>query len=146
MAKKPKKAAAKTPQAALGRPAPRRVGSGTPIVTSSVPAVEVAAMIESVVGCKWSIRVLSLVRNGVHRPGAMTRAVAGLTTKVLSERLDKFLRFGVLERVQYPEIPPRVEYRFTPFGERFVSLIDAVRSLQDEIDAPAQMPGSSRFR
>lgn len=121
----------------LGRSAPRKIGSSAPLVTSLAPTADVASMIESVVGCKWSIRVLSLVRDGVCRPGAMTRAIKGLSTKVLGERLDKFLRFGVLERVQYPEIPPRVEYRFTSFGERFVSIVDAVRALQNEVDTNA---------
>lgn len=125
-------------RAAPARTAPRKAGRSAPVVTTQAPQEDVASMIESVVGCKWSIRVLSLIRNGVRRPGAMTRAVEGLSTKVLGERLDKFLRFGVLERVQYPEIPPRVEYRFTAFGERFVSLIDAVRILQDEVDTLAK--------
>lgn len=36
-----------------------------------------AAMVESIVGCKWSLIVLQLLRQGVNRPGAMERAVDG---------------------------------------------------------------------
>ena len=89
-------------------------------------------MVESIIGCKWSLQVLSQVRNGTNRPGAMVRTTEGLTTKVLNERLAKMLRFGILEKVSYPEIPPRVEYRFTEFGRRFLKVLDAIEALQRE--------------
>lgn len=99
-------------------------------------------MVEDVVGCKWSLCVLDLVSRGVCRPGAMTHSIAGLTTKVLNERLRKLVRFGILERQSYAEIPPRVEYRLTAFGQRFTSLIDAMHALErdfatQETDAAA---------
>ncbi|MEK6702943.1 MAG: winged helix-turn-helix transcriptional regulator [Planctomycetota bacterium] len=56
-----------------------------------------------------------MVRRVVNRPGALLRSTPGLTQKVLRERLDKFVRSGIFAGVQYPEIPPRVEYRLTPF-------------------------------
>lgn len=95
---------------------------------------KVAAMAENVVGCKWSLQVLHLVRGGVCRPGAMQRSVDGLTTKVLNERLRKLVRFGILERVQYPEVPPRVEYRLTNFGRRFATILDDIDALQRAIE------------
>ncbi|GAB4179239.1 MAG: helix-turn-helix domain-containing protein [Rhodocyclaceae bacterium] len=91
-------------------------------------------MVEDVVGCKWSLAVLGMVKQGVQRPGAMEHALPGLSTKVLNERLRKLVRFGVLERRAYPELPPRVEYRLTPFGRKFVVLIEDVERLQDELD------------
>lgn len=90
-------------------------------------------MVESIIGCKWSLHVLAQVRDGINRPGAMVRATDGLTTKVLNERLLKMLRFGIMEKLSYPEIPPRVEYRLTDFGRRFLKVIDAVESLQREM-------------
>jgi DNA-binding HxlR family transcriptional regulator len=51
----------------------------------------------------------------------------------LSERLDKFIRFGIFEKRSFPEIPPRVEYSLTPFGEKFVGIIDEVERLQREL-------------
>ena len=92
-------------------------------------------MFESIVGCKWSVRVLSLVRKGVLRPGAMQREVDGLTTKVLNERLAKMIRFGILEKTVYRESPPRVEYGFTPFGRKFAGILDAIEKLDRETTA-----------
>jgi len=93
-----------------------------------------AAMIEYVVGCKWSIRILTLIRQGVDRPGAMTRAIDGLTTKVQNDCLNKMVSFNILEKVSYPEVPPRVEYKLTHFGQRFTTILDAIAELQHEIE------------
>ena len=77
------------------------------------------------------IKVLYLIRIGVNRPGAMTRAVDGLSTKVLNERLSDLVNFGIVEKISYPEIPPRVEYEFTEFGLRFVKILDTMDELEE---------------
>jgi DNA-binding HxlR family transcriptional regulator len=78
--------------------------------------------------------VLGAVRRGVRRPGALEQAIEGLSKKVLNERLRKLVRFGILEKSAYPEVPPRVEYRLTRFGERFSALMDEVENLQRELE------------
>lgn len=92
-------------------------------------------MVESIVGCKWSMHVLAQIRGGVHRPGALARSTDGLTPKVLNERLSKMLRFGILDKLVYPEIPPRVEYVFTPFGDRFLEILDGIERLKEDAAA-----------
>jgi DNA-binding HxlR family transcriptional regulator len=99
-------------------------------ISSVDPRPSVAEMVENIVGCKWSLRVLALVREGVHRPGAMEHAVDGLTAKVLNERLKKLTRYGILDKTVYPESPPRVEYRLTAFGQRFSVLLDQIEQLE----------------
>jgi len=93
-----------------------------------------ARMVEDIVGCKWSMCVLGLVSRGVARPGAMQKSVHGLTAKVLNERLRKLVRFGIVERQVFPEVPPRVEYHLTPFGRRFGRVLDAIAELEREIE------------
>jgi DNA-binding HxlR family transcriptional regulator len=89
-------------------------------------------MAEDILGCKWSLTVLQLVRQGVCRPGLMERSVEGLTTKVLNERLRKLTRYKILQRHAYPEVPPRVEYCLTPLGEKFVGILDKLAELDEE--------------
>src|SRR5262245_46304954 len=93
-----------------------------------------AAMTESSFACKWSARVLNLIRHGVKRPGAIKRKLDGLTTKVLNECLRRLINFGLVERTTYPEIPPHVEYNLTGLGERFTTILDAVEELQTAIN------------
>jgi len=86
------------------------------------------------VGCKWSIQILTLIHQGVDRPGAITRSIDGLTTKVQNDCLSKMVGFGILKKFSYPEVPPRVEYKLTDFGQRFITILDAVVELQRQID------------
>lgn len=97
------------------------------------PGIGAARMVEDIIGCKWSLTVLGLVASGVRRPGAMQRRVPGLTPKVLNERLRKLLRFGIVERLVYAEVPPRVEYTLTAYGRRFEGVLREIAAL----DAPA---------
>ena len=71
---------------------------------------------EDVIGWRWSFSGLRAVKNGVRRPGALERHIQGISAKVLADRLRVFTRAGIFERVVFPEIPPRVEYRLTEFG------------------------------
>jgi len=95
---------------------------------------DVKRMVENIIRCKWSLSVIDLVKRGVNRPGAMEKSVDGLTTKVLNERLRKLVRFGILDREEFSEVPPRVEYRLTPFGEKFAVLLDSIDGLQEDLD------------
>jgi DNA-binding HxlR family transcriptional regulator len=95
----------------------------------------VKLMVEDVIGCKWSLSIISLVRKGVNRPGAMEKSVEGLTTKVLSERLRKLINYGIFNKTIFPEIPPRVEYELTEFGNKFVGIIDSIEVLENELES-----------
>lgn len=106
-------------------PAPRRESRG----------VSVAGMVENVLGCKWTVRLLGLIAGGCHRPSALLRNCPGLSAKVLNQRLRRLVRFGIITRVVHGDTPPvRVEYRLTAFGEGFVSVLDSVRQLQEALE------------
>ena len=98
------------------------------------PPERSARMVESIFGCKWSLTVYQLLANGINRPGEMVRSVEGLTTKVLNECLRKNTDFGILERIAFNEVPPRVEYKVTTFGNKFIRILDEIEKLQGEID------------
>lgn len=96
---------------------------------------DVTSMVEDVVGCKWSVRLLRLIADGKERPSAFLRACPGLSAKVMNERLAKLQRFGIATRTVTGERPPlRVVYTLTPFGRRFAGLLDEVRRLQEFVD------------
>ena len=100
--------------------------------------IDAKSMVEDVIKCKWTLTVMDLIQNGINRPGAMVHSIEGLTTKVLNERLNKLLRYKILNRIVFPEKPPRVEYKFTKFGEKFLRIIDAINELQDDIEESTQ--------
>jgi DNA-binding HxlR family transcriptional regulator len=110
------------------------------------PGVGAARMVEDIIGCKWSLTVLALVAGGVSRPGAMQRRVAGLTAKVLNERLRKLLRFGIIERQVFAEVPPRVEYRLTAFGRKFDGVLREIAALDGQAASGVEKAGPAPDR
>ena len=99
--------------------------------TSIDTQLTVAYIVEHTLGCKWMLKVLYLIHAGVNRPGAITRALDGLSTKVLNERLSDLINFGIVNKISYPKIPPRVEYKFTEFGLRFIKILDTMDELEE---------------
>lgn len=97
--------------------------------------VPVSAMVESIVGCKWSLAILDQLASAPARPSALQRALPGLSAKVMNQRLRKMMAFGLLGRRVHGEKPPlEVEYRLMPFGRRFLRVIVEVRRLQAYLD------------
>lgn len=104
------------------------------IISRKKPPTSSARMVETIYGCKWSLTVYQLISNSINRPGEMVRNVEGLSTKVLNDCLRKNIEFGILERISYNEIPPRVEYVVTEFGNKFLAILDDLEKLQTDIN------------
>ncbi len=95
---------------------------------------QAARMVETIVGCKWSLTVYQLLEHGINRPGEMVRCVEGLSTKVLNDCLRKNISFGIIDKQTYLDTPVRVEYSLTEFGRQFINILDGVEKLQKMID------------
>lgn len=100
--------------------------------TVPVQPTRITRLLEDVLGCKWSWSILRAIHAGTHRPGQIERAISGLSTKVLNERLRKLVRHGVLKKTEFPEIPPHVEYGFTELGEKFLAVLRQIEMLERE--------------
>lgn len=88
--------------------------------------------LEDVLGCKWSTAVLAAIAGGIKRPGALERAVPGISTKVLNERLRRLVAFELLERIEFSGLPARVDYELTATGRKLARIIAQLKSLNDE--------------
>ncbi|HEX6733237.1 MAG TPA: helix-turn-helix domain-containing protein [Azonexus sp.] len=100
---------------------------------SSPPRLSRYRKLEDVVGCKWSVSVLGAIADGVTRPGALERHIAGISTKVLSERLRKLGDYGLLDKQVFAETPLRTEYALTEAGQQLVAIIRQIRDLDDAL-------------
>lgn len=106
--------------------------------TDADDTISVAAMVESIVGCKWSMSLLGLIARDVVRPSCFLRECPGLSAKVMNERLRKMVRFGLVTRTVLGEKPPlEVRYTLTPFGRQFVRVLDEIQRLQVQLDEHA---------
>ena len=75
----------------------------------------------SVASDQWSILILLwLGYFPVLRFNKLKKYVYGISNKVLSQRLKVLEADGYIARKAYPEVPIRVEYKLTSFGESYV--------------------------
>jgi len=81
-----------------------------------------------VVGGKWKPLILFHLGPGKRRFGELRRLVSGVSEKMLIQQLRELQADGVIERVDFQEIPPKVEYSLTPLGR---TLAEALRPLCD---------------
>jgi DNA-binding HxlR family transcriptional regulator len=70
----------------------------------------------AVIGGKWKPLILFHLAYGARRYGELRRAVGGVTDKVLIQQLKELRADGIIDRLDYKEIPPKVEYSLTRFG------------------------------
>ncbi len=71
----------------------------------------------AVIGGKWKPLVLYHLAKETLRYGELKRAVGAVTHKVLIQQLKELEADGVVRRVDHHEIPPRVDYSLTKFGQ-----------------------------
>ncbi len=77
-------------------------------------------------GKRWTGLLLDALMEGPRRFCELTATVEGLSDRVLSARLRELEVEGVVERIVYPQIPVRVEYKLTEKGLALKPVVEAI--------------------
>lgn len=108
-------------------------------MTNSIPVDENGKLKCSIeftlnkVGGKWKLVILwHLAFDGTHRYNELRRLLPGITDKMLSQQLKELEQEALIERKQYNEIPPRVEYSISPKGESLKPLLEEMHKWGSE--------------
>ncbi|MDC0759446.1 helix-turn-helix domain-containing protein [Brevibacillus sp. AG] len=81
----------------------------------------------SIIGGKWKMKIMyQLKSNEVLRYGDLKRNIPGITHKMLSLHLSDLEQDGIVQRVEYPQIPPKVEYSLTAQGQSLLPILEAM--------------------
>ena len=77
---------------------------------------------------KWKAVLLCHIYDGPKRFLELQRITNGVSHKVLKEKLQELEDDKLIERIAYPEIPPRVEYKLTPLGRDLTTSIKEIEN------------------
>lgn len=100
--------------------------SKRPDYTAPMAARSIRNIIDVMSG-RWKLEILfELFGGNVLRFSELERRLAGISQKMLAQQLRQLERDGVVARIVHPEIPPRVEYHLTEWGQALCPRLDAL--------------------
>lgn len=77
---------------------------------------------------KWVSLVVAALSNGPMRYSDLSRKIAGVSPKMLTQTLRTLERDGILTRTVTPSVPVRVDYALSPLGSSLAGLLTAVKA------------------
>lgn len=81
---------------------------------------------------KWTVLILHHLSTGTIRFNELQRRLPNMTHATLSKQLKQLEEDGLIIRVVYPQIPPKVEYSLSEMGKKFGSVLDRLKAWGDE--------------
>lgn len=78
-------------------------------------------------GGKWKSRIICVLNEKkTLRYSSIRKEMLNITDAVLASTLKELIRDGLVDRRQYDEIPPRVEYSLTERGKSVVPILQSI--------------------
>lgn len=75
---------------------------------------------------RWKGEILWFLQDGPQRFMELRRAIPAVSPKVLTQKLRDLELHGLIDRKQYAEIPPRVEYSMTRLGRSAIPVLETI--------------------
>ena len=90
----------------------------------------------TIVGDKWTLPVLYVLKQGTQRYSELQRAIPGISKKMLTQTLRRLESDKILKRKVYPVVPPKTEYKLTDFGLELIKPLEvlAAWAIEHEVE------------
>lgn len=76
---------------------------------------------------RWKLIILFHLFDGkVQRYSDFEKLIPGISQKMLAQQLRQLEADGIVSRTVYPQVPPKVEYRLTEWGQALCPALDAM--------------------
>jgi DNA-binding HxlR family transcriptional regulator len=91
---------------------------------------------------RWKmVIVFHLFARDVLRFSELEKAIPGISQKMPIQQLRELERDGIVSRTVFPQVPPKVEYRLTKWGQGMCPALDEL--LEWAAKRPRQVPPNS---
>ena len=90
------------------------------------------ATAQSLISGKWAVLILLYLEDGPIRFNELLRKMPKMTHATLSAQLKSLEEYGLVRRIQYEAIPPKVEYSLTEIGQKFHPVVAAMEAWGEE--------------
>ena len=91
------------------------------------------------IGNKWKPIIINVISARTIRFGQLDSIIPQISRKVLTEQLKELEEDGLLERLAYKELPPRVEYKLSEKGLAFLPILEYIKEWNAKYEV-ASMP------
>ncbi len=81
----------------------------------------------NIVGGKWKVLIIYAISINCNRFSKLQKAIPQISKQMLVNQLRELEEDTVIERIVFAEVPPRVEYKLTPYGKSLMPIIDVVQ-------------------
>lgn len=76
------------------------------------------------IGNKWKLLILHYIKQGNNRYSTLQKVIPEISRQTLTNQLRELEEDGILQRIIYPQIPPKVEYTLTEMGHSLQPIIN----------------------
>jgi DNA-binding HxlR family transcriptional regulator len=111
----------------MARPEPITIDAMTDAAAAERHVLPLEAALDRV-GDRWSLLIVEALLDGSRRFGQLGDALPGIAPNILTDRLRRLERAGILRSSPYQERPTRLAYELTADGR---ALASALRMLAD---------------
>lgn len=93
--------------------------------------ISVEATLE-VIGGKWKCVILCHLTHGKKRTSDLKRIMPAITQKMLTQQLRELENDGIVKRIVYNQVPPKVEYELSEYGRSLEPILTALCNWGDQ--------------
>lgn len=98
----------------------------------AVQRCKTMSALQKILGGKWKLEILYYIAIcDVHRFGELRRSIGEITESSLTKQLRELEADGFINRYDFKEVPPKVEYTLTELGESFITVLNFMKEWGD---------------
>ena len=79
------------------------------------------------IGGKWKVLIIHAISFNCNRFSLLKKVIPGISKQMLVNQLRELEEDKIIERIIYAEMPPRVEYKMTKYGQSLLPVIGVIQ-------------------